>query len=265
MNVYLQELKMAVSSAIYWTIGLLLMMTLYMMMFPALSKDVSAIQEIFNNFPPEFVKALGLTTFDLSNIIGFYGYLFTYILLIGSVYAMKSGISVLSEEVRSKTSDFLVAKPISRNRIVTAKLMSVLTLIIIQNIIYTIGAFTVAHMIATTSFNQSIFLLINVSLFLVQLFFVALGLLISVLMKKIKTVLPITLGIVFGFFIIQMLNQSLDDAKLAYITPFAYFDAADIIESASFDITFFILNMIIILIFTVLTYFIYNKRDMSSV
>ena len=265
MNIYIQELKMSVSSAIYWTIGMLSTMLLFMLMFPAISTDAVIMQQIVSKFPPEFTKALGLTTLDLSVVTGFYGFLFMYILLIGSVFAMKSGISVLSEEVRAKTADFLVAKPVTRTAIVTAKLMSVLTNILSQNIIYIIGAFIVANLVADQSFDQGIFLLINISLLFVQLFFVAFGLFLSVVIKKIKTVLPIALGTVFGFFVLQMLNQSLADAKLAYITPFAYYDVSQIIETSGYDLGYLAVNWILIIVFTSLTYFIFNKKDMPSV
>ena len=265
MNIYIQELKMSLRSAVYWTLGLLSTLFIFMLMFPAIAKDAAVMQQIVSKFPPEFTKALGLTTLDLSTVLGFYGFLFMYILLIGSVYAMKSGISVLSEEIRAKTADFLVAKPVSRTTIVTAKLMSVLTTILSQNIIYIISAFIVTNLVSDNSFEQSIFLLINISLLFVQLFFVAFGLFLSVLIKKIKTVLPIALGVVFGFFVIQMLNQSLADAKLAYITPFAYYDVPKIIETASYDVTFLVVNWVAIIVFTVLTYYIFNKKDMPSV
>ncbi len=265
MNIYLQELRMSVRSALYWTIGLLLTLFLFMMMFPTISKEAGLMQQVLSKFPPELMKAFGLSTLDFSTILGFYGFLFIYILLIGSIYAMKSGFSVLSEEIRTKTSDFLVTKPVSRLAIVTAKMMNVLTYIVIQNIIYIAGAFFIAHVVSDQAFNQKVFLLINVSLMFVQLFFVALGLFLSVMIRRIKTVLPITLGVVFGFFVLQLLNQTLGDAKLSYLTPFAYYDVSKIIKTTSYEPTYLIFNWVVIIIFIALTYIVYHKKDMPSV
>lgn len=265
MNIYIQELKMSVKSMVYWTIGMVAVLILYMSMFPSLSKEAATMQRVLSSFPPEIIKALGISAFDLSSLMGYYGYLFTYILLIASIYAMKSGISVLSEEVRAKTADFLLVKPISRIAIVNAKLMSVLTNILIQNIFYGIAAFIVLNIISEQSFDKNILMVINFSILMVQLFFIALGLLLSVLMKRIKTVLPITLGVVFGFFVLFLLYQSLTDSGLAYFTPFAYFDAAYIIKAGSYKSGFVALDITLIVIFTVLSYLIYNKKDMPSV
>lgn len=265
MNIYLQELRMSVRSAIYWTIGMLLILLFFMLLFPAISKDAAIMQQIIDKFPPALVSAFGLNVFDFSSVTGYYGFLFMYVSLIGSIYALKSAISALSEEVRAKTTDFLVAKPVSRTTIVTAKLASVLTNLFAQNIIYVIAAFTIVKLIADRPFDQGVFFLVNFSLILTQLFFVALGLFISVIIRKIKIVLPIALGVVFGLYVIQMLNQSLVNSKLAYLTPFAYFDTSKIVKTASYETNFVIANCIIILVFSALAYIIYNKKDMPSV
>lgn len=265
MNVYIQELKMSVKSMIYWTIGLIAVLLLFMSMFPVISKGAALMEKVLESFPPEFVKAMGLSTFNMSSVEGYYAFLFTYIILIASIYAMKAGISVLSEEVRAKTSDFLVVKPITRTNIVTAKIMSVLTNVLIQNIIYSIATFAITGSFAEQSYDKGILMLINLSLLLVQLFFVGFGLLLSLVIKKIKTVLPITMGVVFGFFVLFLLYQSLSDSKLAYITPFAYFDASYIIEAQSLKSGFVILDIALIIVFTILTYLVYNKKDMPSV
>lgn len=265
MNVYIQELKMSWKSMLNWTIGLLAALIFFMSLFPAISKDAAVMQEVLSKFPPELVKALGMSSFDLSTYLGYYSFFFTYLVLIASIYAMKSGISVLSEEARAKTSDFLLVKPIKRTAIVTAKIMSVLTNVLLQNIIYLIATFVVADTLASQLYDKGTLLLINISMLLVQLFFIALGLFLSVIMKRLKTVLPITLGIVFGFLVLFMLYQTLADPKLAYITPFAYFDVAYTLSAKSFKTGLFLLDVILVLAFIVLTYIIYKKKDMPSV
>jgi ABC-2 type transport system permease protein len=265
MNVYIQELKMSWKSMVYWTIGLLAALTFFMTMFSSISKDAAVMQEILSKFPPQLVKALGMSSFDLSSFLGYYSFLFTFLVLIASIYAMKSGISVLSEEARAKTSDFLLVKPIKRTTIVTAKIMSVLTNVLIQNVIYIIASFIIANTVADQSYDKGTLLLINISMLSVQLFFIALGLFLSVIMKRLKTVLPVTLGIVFGFLVLFMLYQTLSDSKLAYITPFAYFDVAYTLAAKGFKTNLFILDIILVLAFIALTYIIYNKKDMPSV
>jgi ABC-2 type transport system permease protein len=264
MNIFSQEFKMSVPSMIYWTGSMILFVFIFMYMYPPISKDIQIMEHILSNFPLELRRALGITTLNLSRVLGFYGFIFIYILLLGAVYAMKSGISVLSEEIRSQTTDFLLVKPVTRTDIISAKIASVLTNLLIQNILFMAISYIIVASYIKESFDIMAFLLINLSLFQVQLFFAAVGLFLSVAIKKIKTVLPVTLAVVFTFFVIQMLNQSLNDPKLAYITPFAYFDVAKIIQNVSYDMSFLVINLIVILVLTALTYIIYQRRDMLS-
>ncbi len=264
MNILYQELKMSAASMLSWTGALVLFVFFFMFMYPPISKDAAIIENILSNFPLELRRALGITTLNLSQLLGFYGFIFVYVLLIGSIYAMKSGMSVLSEEIRSKTVDFLLSKPVSRKTVVSAKILSVLSNLIVQNIIFIITSYLIVSAYQEKSFDTAAFILLDLSLIQVQLFFAAIGFILSVIIKKLKSVLPITLAVVFVFFILQMLSESLNDPKLVYITPFSYFNAADIINNGGYHLSFLIINLLIILVFTGSTYLIYLRKDLPS-
>ncbi|NTV91432.1 MAG: ABC transporter permease subunit, partial [Clostridiales bacterium] len=145
MNIFLQEVKSNLRSLVYWTVGICVLLIVFMSIFTTISKDMAAMNKILESFPPEFAKALGLSEIDLSQLIGYYGFLFVYVLLTGGIFAMKLGISSLSEEIRTKTSDFLLVKPVRRHVIVSAKLLSVLVLLIAQNLaFFAVSTFTVS-------------------------------------------------------------------------------------------------------------------------
>ena len=252
-------------SMVYWTASIILLLFMFMLMYPALSQDISVFESLLNNFPLELRQALGIADLDLSQVLGYYGFLFTYVLLLGSIYAIKSAISVLSEETRSKTADFLLAKPVSRRTIVSAKILSVLTLLAVQNIIFVTVSYIILQVYGRDQFNGTALALINLSLIQVQLFFLAVGIFIASVMKKIRTVLPVALGVVFAFYILQMVNQTIDDPKLTYFTPFAYFDVGKIIQDISYDMSFLIINLFIITILTGSTYLLYQRKDMPSI
>ena len=264
MNVYRQEIKMAIKPCLYWAFGMLLTLLFFMLMFPAVSKDAALFNLIVSKLPPELTRAMGLTTLDLSSVLGFYAYMFLVILMVGSVYALKSGISVLSEEVRAKTADFLISKPISRTSIASGKLLSVLSLLVLQIIVYVIGTIIIIRLAIIQDYNHGVFMLINLSLFLVQLYFAALGFLLGVVINRIKSVLPLSLGLVFAFMVVQMINQSLADPVLAYLTPFAYYNLTEIIGGGGYNSNFLITEGIAIAVFIFLGYFIYNRKDLPS-
>ena len=89
-------------------------------------------------------------------------------------------------------------------------------------------------------FDVVIYTCMSFSVGLVQLFFVGVGALCSMFFKRLKSVTPLSLGVVFFFFIVEMINQSIMDKKLTYLTPFSYFKGADLIADRSYDAVYVI-------------------------
>lgn len=265
MNIYLHELKIYWKSSITWIYSILGILVFFMSIFPVIYEDIDFMQQMLANFPEEFLRAFGMATVDLSSELGFYSFVFSYVLIAGSIQAMNLGVSVLSSELREKTADFLLAKPVTRNKIITSKILAVFTHIFITNVIFVIATRITVDLFKKNTYDVRILLLISITLFFVQLFFVSFGLFSSVLIGKIRTVVPLSLGVVFGFYIINLLNDTLGDEKLTYLTPFAYFNSENIIKTGSYDPKYLILCGILIITFTVATYVIYSKKDIPSV
>lgn len=123
-------------------------------------------------YPPQLLKAIGAV--DIFTMINFYAYIFSFVVVCGAIQAMNIGISIISKETRFKTADFLLTKPASRTKILTAKLLAGITSLLITNIIYIGFSIIVVKAFQTEDFNMKIFLLISCSLFLEQLIFFAL-------------------------------------------------------------------------------------------
>lgn len=123
---------------------------------------------------------LGINIDYVTSILGFYSMIFSFIVLCGAIQAMNMGISILSKESRERTADFLLVKPVSRSTIVTAKLLAAFTMLIVTNVLFCIASTIIANAIKTVDYNVKIFLMINLTLFFIQLIFLAIGVAISV-------------------------------------------------------------------------------------
>ena len=93
----------------------------------------------------------------------------------------------------------------------------------------------------------------------------ALGVIISVTVSKIKSVLPISLGTVFGFFMIGMLSSTIGDKASRFLIPFKYYDTAYIIKNSSYEVSFTIIEILFIIIAILASYVIYAKKDIHAV
>lgn len=265
MNIFLQEFKMQLKSLLSYTLGILVTFYLFISLFHIIAADTALLDAILANFPREFKAAFGFADVSLSEINGYLSFLYSYIVLIGAVYSMKLSVSVLSEETRAKTADFLLSKPVQRYQIVTAKLAAVLLCLVVQNMLVFGCCLPAAWLVEGSQINLQYFMLLGGSLFLVQLFFVGIGMFVSVLLKKIKSVMPVTLGVVFMFYIIDMINQSLMEQKLTYLTPFSYFRASELLSQLHFDLKYVALDLGVLFILLLLSYGIYQRKDIHAV
>jgi ABC-2 type transport system permease protein len=135
MNMYLHELRAYRKSTIIWTCSMIGLLVFFLSMFPAFSRDAEEFNRLIQGYPEEVRKAFGIGS-NITSFFGFYTYIFFYIVLCGSIQAMNLGISIISKEVRQKTADFLLTKPVKRKQVVTSKLLAVLTALVLQNRVY---------------------------------------------------------------------------------------------------------------------------------
>ena len=265
MNILKHELRLYYKTTLTWAISIAFLVILFGAIYPTFSDSVDVMNKVLENFPEGFKEALGLGTMDLGEPLGFYGFMFMYITLTGAIQAMNLGLSILSNELRDKTADFLMAKPVKRIKILHAKFSAALINIVVTNIIFIIVSKIVLNSMADEGYSSQTFIFMACSLFLIQLFFLSFGMFISVFMDKMKSVVPISMGMVFGFFVLNMLNESLDGAPLSAITPFAYFSPGGIYETQSYDTKWLILNLVLVVVFSVGAYIRYIKKDIPSV
>lgn len=265
MNILKHELRLYRKTTIIWTAALVFVVSFFSMIFPSFSNSASVFEDILSNFPEGLRNALGMSSMNLSEPLGFYGFMFLYITLTGSIQAMNLGLSILSNELMDKTADFLMAKPVKRVHIVNMKLLTGFIYLLATNVIFFIAAKIALDLAADTAYDFKILFLFNFSLFLIQLFFYAFGMFLSVFMNKMKTVVPISLGIVFGFFVLNMLNESLNGKPLSAITPFAYFSTSTIYDLGHYELHWLLLNFGLIATFTIGAYIRYIKKDIPSV
>jgi len=266
MNIFFHELKAYRKSTIIWSISLVVIALFMFSMFPSISKDADNFKKILEAYPPVARKALGLSIDSITSLLGFYSsVVLLYVVLCGAIQAMNIGTSIISKEVREKTADFLLTKPVKRQKIMTSKLLAAVTSLVITNIIYIAGASLIAQLVKNKAFDYKIFFLLSLTLFLVQLMFMFLGIVVSVSVPKIKSVLPISISTVFGFFFIDMISSAIGDNATRYITPFKYYDASYIIKNSAYEIKYLLIEIIFIVASVLVSYIIYSKKDIHAV
>ncbi|MCH6268751.1 ABC transporter permease subunit, partial [Neobacillus citreus] len=135
MNIYVRELKSHRKSLIIWCIGVFLMVVSGMQKYAGLSSSGQSLNDLFQDMPKSLQVVMGVGELDMNKVSGYYGMLFIYLLLMATIHAAMLGATIISKEERDKTSEFLFVKPVSRTKIIIAKLLAAFTNILIFNLV----------------------------------------------------------------------------------------------------------------------------------
>ncbi len=264
MNVFWHDLRSNRRSTVLWSLSLAVLAVLFLSMFPSFTKDVEASQKILSNLPVALRDALGISLSNFFTVIGFFSYLFTFVSVAGSIQAMNLGVGIVSKEESGKTADFLLTKPISRSSVISQKLLAAVCALLATSVSFVIAAYLTALTVSKDSFDSTPFLLIAVSLFLIQLVFLVLGLLFSVIFPRIKSVISVSLPTVFAFFVISSIGSVIGSDLVRYVTPFKFFEPSYIVQHSNYEAKFVLIEIGFLIVTTWLAYVLFNRKDIRA-
>lgn len=265
MNIYIREIRLKLVSAGIWSLSIVGILVLFMSVFSAFTQSSDMIDMIMQNYPEELLQAFGMTGVDLGTVAGYFtmAMLFTQIFL--AIQASIYGFSILSEEERDMTADFLLTKPVTRTRIYLAKTASAVTALIITYAVVWGATFLVIEVFgAGKEYDPGIFIKMLSTVILFQLFFLTVGMVVSVLLKKVKSVLPLAMGLSFGMYLISTVGSIIGEDTLGYLTPFKYFEPNTLITEGEYDPVMLIICCSVILLSFAASYILYKRRNVHS-
>ena len=264
LNMYLHELKQYRRITIIWIVSLVAVAALYMALWPSMSTQMAALQKILASYPKALLAALGVNSTVFASFAGFYSIIMNYVILAAAIQAMNMGTGIVAKEEHSHTAEFLLTKPVNRTQVLTAKLLAALTLVFITHAFFMAAMWAEINFLANTTMDGKIFILMTLTLFLVQLFFLGLGFLVSVTAPKIRSVLSISLSTVFVFFIIGILDSLIGANAIRYLTPFRFFDYQYIIKNGSYELVFLVIEFVFLPVAIFAAYYFYLRRDIRT-
>ena len=266
MNIYIRELKSHRKSIIIWSIAMILFVLMGLQKYSALigtSGNTEGMMQLMNSMP-KFLQAMwGLSSLDITTAVGYFGVLFSYLALMSGIHASMLGTSIIYKEERDKTVEFLMTRPVSRKRIVTAKFMAALTNIIIFNVVTFVASYITLRGFTDDNILKVI-ILSMIAMFFLQLVFLAIGIGLALFMKKPKRAGMITLFILIGTFFLSLIVDMSDALEIFdVLTPFKYFDAKDFFVSGNLNTGYIILALAITIILIIISFKQYKKRDLN--
>ncbi|WP_026573766.1 ABC transporter permease subunit [Bacillus sp. UNC438CL73TsuS30] len=265
MNLFLREMKANRKSLIIWCFGILFMVVAGMGKYEGYSSSSGqSINELMASMPKSLQAMMGVGELDFSTPIGFYGMLFAYLLLMAAIHALMIGANIIAKEERDKTTEFLMAKPISRSRIITVKLLAALVNVVIFNLVTLVLSVAMVSKFNKAGDPLDVIYTLMAGMFMLQLIFVLLGSTMSAVLKKPKRAASIGTAILLILYLLSIfidLNHKLDGLK--YLTPFKYYEAKKVMSDAALDPVYLSVSIAAVAVLAAITYVFYQKRDLN--
>jgi len=265
MNIYKHEFKTNLRSVITWSVSITLLLLVFMSIFSSFAKDAELLNQALSQMPEQLLIAFGLNGMDMSTVLGFYSLAFLFCQICLAIQAANYGFALVSVEERDMTADFLLAKPVGRAHILTSKLLAALTSLTITNLVVWVCSFAFINMFRDgRAYDTKTLLLLLLSIIVFQLFFLSVGIFISLLMKRVRSVTSLSMALAFGMYILSAFGGMLGKNSLDIITPFKHFEPRYIIANGAYDVPLVLLNVAIIIISVVGSYMLYGKRNIHT-
>ncbi len=265
INIYKQELKSNLKSVWIWSASIVALIVVFMSIFQTFATSTISVEEIMKSFPKELLIAFGMVDMDWTTVLGYFGLIFVFVQICLAIQAANYGFALVSVEETEWTADFLLSKPVSRNVIMTSKLLAALTCLVITNAVVWITSFLSVNVFSKGELYQTGNLVTLLGSMLVfQLFFLTTGMVISLLVKRVRSVIPFSMGLVFGLYVLNAFGEMIGEMSLEVISPFKHFAPSYIVKHAAWDMPLPLISVAILIISLVGSYVLYARRNISS-
>ena len=265
-TIFNHEFRTRLRSVFNWSLGIASIILIYSYFFSTFADQAAVINEAMKNFPAALRAAFGMDRVDLSTVLGYFSFVFVFVQLCLAIQASYYGFGLVSIEESELTADFLLSKPVSRTQVMTSKLLAALTSLLITDLVmWAVSLAAVTLFRGEREYDFATLLLLLLSILVFQLFFLGVGLAVSLLVRRVRNVTPYALGLAFGMYVLNAFSGIFGDVKLELITPFKHFDTTYIVTYAEYNLPLVLLSAAVILVALAASYWLYIRRDIPSV
>lgn len=259
-------LKIEIKSNFKIVLLFLAIITLYAGLITAMyDPELGAgINELAESMPQLFavfgMENPGTTLLDFLN-----NYLYGFILiLIPFIYIIIMCYKLVAKYIDKGSMAYLLNTHYSRTQIILTQLTALLIGLCVLILYATSIILIVSNFMFNSEMELSKFLLLNLGLFILEIFLSALCFMCACLFNELKFSVGLSAGIGMAFFLVQMLSQVSDDIEfLKYFTPLTLFNPEKLVKYETGS--FVCLGLLLISAFILFAIAVkrFEKRDLS--
>lgn len=265
-TIFRYEFRARLKSVLIWSLSVAAILFLIMAIYPSFADEAELMRSMLAKMPPALLEAFGMNRINMADLLGFFSFVYLFVQLCLAIQAGNYGFGLVSVEESELTADFLLTKPVSRTQVLTSKLLAAVTCLTLTNLVVWIMSFvSLTTFNAGRTYTASTLLLVLVSNILFQLFFLSVGLVVSLLVKRVRSVTPYSLGLAFGMYVLSAFSGVFNEVALEYLSAFKHIDPTYIVQKAAFNTPLVLLNAAVTLVSLAVSYWLYIRRDIHAV
>lgn len=262
MQVFFKEIKDHLKGLLIWSASTAAFLAIASSEFEGYyqNEEMVAMMQLL---PTQLVQAMGMDQVNITVPSGYASLMITFLLIIITIYALLLGSSILIREERDKTAEFLYTMPVKKRWVVMQKILAGIGLNALFNVVIYGGFILIMSRFEFDEKFLNFQWLSALMSFLLALVFYGVGLLLSAVMKQLKKVESVGVGILLVTYILSVVIDLTDKIDfLQYVTPFTYFKPSEVLNLGALDGTFVLLSLGIFVICGVITAVVYPQRDL---
>lgn len=260
-SLFKRELKSNLKALIIWTVSCCALVLVSFWEYGA-TADVASLEQLFLGFPDIVNVLFGVSSLGMKDILGYFALIMYYVYFVGISYAFVMGNNIMQKEVDDKTSEFLFTKPISRTKILIAKILVPMLNFAIFNAFSAFASVKIMTNIGDTVYSNSdittatILSFVGLFLLMILVFMVTLSL--NVILENKKKASALSGVFILYTYAMNVCVQIFEPmSNMEILTPWKYF-YVDTIVNDGYTLNFLYVAIVIVICF--ILYILSNKK-----
>lgn len=260
--IYFKELKLNLKNFLIWSLSVGGIGLACIFLYTSMQNDMKSMADAFSNMGA-FSDAFGMSTLSIATLTGYFA------TEVGTVHGLGSGmfaailaIGIVSKEEEGHTGEFLLSLPVSRNKVLAAKGLCVLTALgcftVVCGALYIIGFATLDEPLPTSDFFRFMGLQLLMNTEIAGICFACSSL-------SGKNRMGAGIGLAMIFYVYDIIGRVVPDLKDALVIgPYSYANASEILSGAETSIAAVVIAAVVTVICAALAFVRYNRRDLAA-
>ncbi len=259
---FTKEFKRNLKKFLLWMAFIIGFNIFTIMFYPSLASNQEILEKFMEVYPKEIAGIFNFSVETWSTPLGFQTTYFAfYVLMLGGIYTALLGGSILAKEEGGKTADFLMTRPMTRTEFIITKMAVFLVYVIMMNLVVYLTT-VIMYAVATDGINVARLTVLSLYGLMYTLMFGFLGMFVSVLVKRGRSVTGAMAGAVIGCYFLEAISRISEKSKnIGYISPNRFVDmnvAGSTYGLSPGDTAYF---LVLAAVFAVAAFIIYRKKD----